>query len=86
MGYALSINPELLPDTKEEVLDLLTFSKKWELSNKHLESSDKDLRLALINDLMNVYSIEEIVDMIPSHKAKSIEKYLDEVLTDNKLI
>lgn len=82
----MRVSEDLLEQTQEEILETLTFSKKWELSKDKVESSDKDLRLALINDLMNCYGLKDIVDFIKYGKTIETEKYLNEFLLDNKLI
>ena len=83
----MRVSEDLLEPTQAEILDSLTFSKKFELAKDKLETSDKDLRTAIINDIFNSgYEVKDIIDFIAYGKTKETEKYLDEVLTDNKLI
>ena len=78
----------ILPDeneqTQEEALSIMPFSQKWNLAQTHIDSTDKDLRTAITQDLFNSYSLKDIIDLL--RKNKNTEKYLDDVLLDSKLI
>ncbi|KAF0146530.1 MAG: hypothetical protein FD143_3328 [Ignavibacteria bacterium] len=76
--------PSEREQTIEEELALLTFSKKFQLAESELESTDKDLRLAIMQDLFDSHSIKDLIDFC--RKNNNVEKYLDEFLVDNKLI
>lgn len=79
-----NMEPEEKELTKEDVLKAMTFSKKWELANSHYDCTDKDFRVALMQDLVNSHSVKDVIDFCKY--TDNLEKYFDEVLIDNKLI
>lgn len=82
-----NLEPEEEEVTKEEILELMTFSKKWKLAEQYIDTSDKDFKLAVATDIFNSWHLlSEIIDLIPHGRAFETEKYVNEVLIDNKLI